>query len=292
MIRGVVPIVPTPFSDDGAVDLASLRRLVDHLVDAGVHGLAVLGVASEVYALTDAERIAVVEAAVDQAAGRLPVVAGNSHASGEGGADLGRQVEAAGASMLMVMPPHFVKPSPRALHDYFATIAGAVAIPIMIQDNPGWTAVTIPVSLYRELAELDNVRFAKIEVPHPPTKMREVREALGDRLTILGGQAGNWFPEELAAGSVGTMPASLMPEVYVGVWELWQSGDVAGARALFNRYHPAIRVTAQQSVGFAMVKHLLWKQGVIASPRVRNPLGPLGDADRADLEAVVAELSL
>jgi 4-hydroxy-tetrahydrodipicolinate synthase len=122
--------------------------------------------------------------------------------------------------------------------------------------------------------------------------MREVREALGDRPTIRGGQAGNWFPEELAAGSVGTMPASLMPEVYVGVWELWQSGDVAGARALFNRYHPAIRVTAQQSVGFAMVKHLLWKQGVIASPRVRNPLGPLGDADRADLEAVVAELSL
>jgi 4-hydroxy-tetrahydrodipicolinate synthase len=82
VIRGAVPIVPTPFSDDGAVDLASLRRLVDHLVEAGVHGIAVLGVASEVYSLTDAERIAVVETAVEKAAGRLPVVAGNSHASG------------------------------------------------------------------------------------------------------------------------------------------------------------------------------------------------------------------
>jgi 2-keto-3-deoxy-L-arabinonate dehydratase len=292
VIRGIVPIVPTPFSDDGAVDLPSLRRLVDHLVDAGVHGLAVLGVASEVYALTDAERIAIVETAVEQAAGRLPVVAGNSHASGEGGAELGRQVEAAGASMLMVMPPHFVKPSPRALVDYFATIAGAVAIPIMIQDNPGWTTVSIPVSAYRELARVDNIRFAKIEVPHPPTKMREVRAALGDRLTILGGQAGNWFPEELAAGSVGTMPAALMPEVYVGVWERWQAGDVAGARTLFHRYHPAIRVTAQQSVGFAMVKHLLWQRGVIDSPRVRNPLQPLSEADRADVEGVIAELGL
>jgi 4-hydroxy-tetrahydrodipicolinate synthase len=289
-VRGIVPIVPTPFADDGSLDLPSLRRLVDHIVDAGVHGLAVLGVASETYALTDAERLAVVGTAADQAAGRVPLLAGNSHASGEAAATLARAAEAAGAEMLLVMPPHFVKPTARTLVDYFAAGAGAGDVPIMIQDNPGWTAVPIPEAAFRELAALENVTHAKIEVPHPPTKMRAVREAVGDRFTILGGLAGNWLLEELAAGSVGTMPAAIMPEVYVAVWDAWEAGDAAAARALFDRHHPLIRVTAQQSVGFAMTKHLLWRGGVIASPRVRNPLPQLSAADLADLDATLAAL--
>lgn len=288
MLRGVVPIVPTPFHADGTLDLPGLRRVVDYLVGAGVHGLAVLGVASEVYALTDAERLQVAETAVAQAGGRLPVVAGCSHASGQAAATTARELAAAGADVLMVMPPHFVKPSPPALLEYYALVAGAVDVPLMIQDNPGWTGVEIPVDLYGKLARVDGIEYAKVEVPHPPTKMR----AVPDGLTLLGGLAGNWLLEELAAGSQGTMPASLMPQIYVRVWDLWQAGDHAGARALFHRYHPAIRVSAQQSVGFAMVKHLLWRLGVLESPTVRNPLAQLSAADEADLDAVVEELDL
>jgi 2-keto-3-deoxy-L-arabinonate dehydratase len=291
-LHGIVPIVPTPFGDEGAVDHASLRRVIDYLIAAGVQGLAVLGVASEVYALTDAERLGIIGTAVDQAAGRLPVLAGSSHESGEAAAITARAAEAAGADVLLVMPPHFVKPTPSALYDYFAAVAGAVPIPVMVQDNPGWTGVTIPVSTYRDLGALENVLYAKIEVPHPPTKMRAVRAAVGDRFTIFGGLAGNWFLEELAAGAVGTMPASIMPQVYGLVWQRWAARDVAGARSLFNRYHPAIRVTAQQGVGFAMVKHVLWRLGLIDSPRVRNPMQQLAPADRSDLDAVIEELDL
>src|SRR5262249_276174 len=153
------------------------------------------------------------------------------------------------------------------------------------------TGVEISADVYRGLAAVAGIEYAKVEVPHPPTKMRAVRTA-ADGLTLLGGLAGNWLPEELAAGSEGTMPASLMPQVYVQVWDLWEAGDHGGARSLFGRYHPAIRVTAQQSVGFAMVKHLLWRLGVIESPAVRNPLNQLTAADQADLDAVVDELDL
>ncbi len=291
-LGGIVPIVPTPFSDDGALDLASLSRVVEYLIGTGVRGLAVLGVASEAYALTDAERISVIEAAVAQASGRLPILAGCSHNSGQAAAIVARDAEAAGADGLITMPPHFVKPAPRALSSYFTAVAEAVRIPIMIQDNPSWTGVTIPLSTYRELAELENVIYAKIEVPHPPTKVRELREAFGDRFSILGGLAGNWFLEELAAGAVGTMPAAIMPQVYILVWELWKAGDIAGARTIFDRYHPAIRITAQQTVGFAMVKHLLWSLGVIGSARVRNPLEQLTTDDLASFEAVLDDLKL
>ena len=290
--QGLIPIVPTPFTVSGELDLPSLRRVVDYLIDAGVDGIAVLGVASEVYSLTDAERHKVIETAVNQAAGRLPVLAGSSHNSGEAAAAVARDAAGAGADGLLVMPPYFVKPTLGALAGYYRAIAAAVELPIMIQDNPAWTGVTLPIETYRELSDTPSIVYAKIEVPHPPTKIREVRLALGDRYTILGGQAGNFLLEELEAGAVGTMPAAIMPQVYARVLEDWNKGDKAGARAIFNRYHPAIRVTAQQSVGFAMVKHLLWTLGVIASPRVRNPLRQLSDADRRDLEAVIDDLDL
>jgi 4-hydroxy-tetrahydrodipicolinate synthase len=291
-LAGVVPIVPTPFKPDGTLDLASLRRVVEYLIGEGVHGLAVLGVAGEGFALTDAERIAVIATAVEQAAGRLPVAAGSSHASAEAAAALARGAEAAGAETLLVMPPAFVKPSEDAIVEYFTAVAGAVSVPVMIQDNPGWTAVTIPLAAYRALAAVENVRYAKVEVPHPPSKIRELRAALGDGLTIFGGLAGNWLLEELAAGSLGTMPASIMPEVYVGVWERWQAGDVAGARELFNRSHPLIRLTGRQAVGFALVKHALWRLGVLDSPRVRNPVPPLTAADVSEFEAALGEAGL
>src|SRR5713226_6121011 len=128
-LAGVIPIVATPFDDRGGLDLDSLRRVVDYLIDAGAHGVAALGVAGEIYALTDAERRAVAQTVVKQAAGRLPVVVGASHN---------------GADVLMVMPPSFIKPAEQGIYEYYAMIAEAARIPIMIQDNPGWTGVTIP----------------------------------------------------------------------------------------------------------------------------------------------------
>jgi 2-keto-3-deoxy-L-arabinonate dehydratase len=252
----------------------------------------VLGVAGEIYALTDAERVAVIETAVDQAAGRLPVLAGSSHASGEAAATVAAEAEAAGAEMLLVMPPSFVKPSDAALVDYYGTIADAVGIPLMVQDNPAWTSVTMSISVYKQLAEIERIELAKIEVPYPPAKVREVRNATGDRFTILGGLAGNWLFEELDAGAVGTMPGTIMPDVYAGIWEAWDAGKVDSARAMFDRYHPVIRITSQQSVGFAMLKHLLWRLGVIESPRVRNPLRPLDPADLVAFETVLDSVGL
>lgn len=290
--RGVIPIVSTPFDRSGALDVESLRSLVDYLVDSGVHGLAVLGVASEIYALTDLERAEVVRTVVEQNNGRLPVLAGSSHNSGEAAAILSRACEEAGVDGLLVMPPYFVKPDPDALIAYFAQVDAAVHIPVMIQDNPNWTGVSIPMDVYRKIADLPNVRYAKVEVPHPPTKVRNLKRAIGDQLVLFGGLAGNWLLEELAAGTAGTMPASIMPQVYVYVWDLWQAGDTEKARVIFNRYHPVVRVTAQQTAGFAMVKFVLWRLGVIKCPHVRNPLAQLRPEDQADLEAVIAEVDL
>jgi 2-keto-3-deoxy-L-arabinonate dehydratase len=291
-LQGVVPIVATPFDDRGELDLPSLRRLVDYLIDAGVHGLAALGVAGEIFALTDGERRTVAETVVAQAAGRVPVVVGASHNSAEAAATLARDAARAGAAALMVMPPYFVKPTAQALHIYYTTVADAAGIPIMIQDNPGWTGVTIPADLIVRLADHPLIRYVKVETPAPLSKISELRRAAADRLTLLGGLGGNWFVEELARGARGTMPAAIMPHVYVEVWTHWQAGRAVEARALFHRFHPVIRLTNQPAVGLTLVKHYLWRAGVIATARTRNPLPVPSAEDRGDLDRVCAELGL
>lgn len=291
-LRGVIPIVPTPFDEDGWLDLGGLARIVDYLVDAGVHGIAVLGMASETYALTDQERTDVLAAAAETLDGRLPLVAGCSHNSGQGVAQLAVTADKTGADALMIMPPAIGDPTPDVIRGYYTDAAEATGLPIMVQDNPSWTGVRLPISLYEELSLLDNVRYAKIETRHPPTTIAAVRQAVGDRLLILGGQAGTWLPEELARGSVGTMPAAVMPQIFLNVWRLWTEGKEASARALFDRYFPMIRVTGTPSVGIPMSKEIFAQLGIISSPAVRAPLAPLSDQDKVDLGVVCSALDV
>jgi 2-keto-3-deoxy-L-arabinonate dehydratase len=291
-LGGVVPIVPTPFTHSGDLDLDSLGSVITYLMSSGVHGLAVLGMASEGFALTDAERTAVIRTAAECADGNLPVVAGCSHHSAHAAAQLAMAAQKAGADALMVMPPAMGSPTLNNIADYFAAITAATAIPVVVQDNPGWTGVQLPPAFYERLVAIEGIAYVKVETPHPPTTMREITASVGDRITLLGGLGGNWLPEELTAGSAGTMPASIMPQVYVRIWELWTSGMRAEARTMFHRYHPAIRIGAQPAVGIAMAKQLLVDAGVIANAYVRAPRGTLHSADRTDLTRIVTELGL
>lgn len=291
-LRGLIPIVPTPFDRNRALDLAGLGRIVDYLVDVGVHGMAVLGMAGETYALTEAERADVLSVAAAHIRGRVPLVAGCSHNSGTAVAQLAVESQKCGADVLMVMPPAMGAPGPAMILHYFRELAEATNLPIMIQDNPAWTGVQLSTGLYAELCELDTVQYAKVETRHPPTTMAAVVDAVGDRLTILGGQAGTWLPEELGRGAVGTMPAAIIPQVFIRILQLWDEGEREEARALFDRFHPLIRVTGTPHVGIPMSKELYLRLGLIDDAIVRTPLPPLAAQDLADFDAVCSALDV
>lgn len=291
-LRGLIPIVPTCFDDDGRLDLPGMGRVVDYLVEVGVHGVAVLGMASEVYSLTDAEREAVITTAAERLERRVPLVVGCSHNSGQAVSQAAVSAFKAGADALMVMPPSMGDASTTVIKEYYVAAAEATDLPIMIQDNPAWTGVHLPIGLYADLCETATIRYAKIETRHPPSTISTLRAAVGDRLAVMGGQAGNWLPEELERGVVGTMPAAIMPQVYLRVLQLWQAGQRTQARAVFHRYHPLIRVTGFPGAGIPMSKVLLAELGLIASPAVRAPLSPLSAQDRDDLLTTMAELNV
>jgi len=138
-LTGVVPVVPTIFHDDETVDLGGTVRVVDYLVDAGVDGLCLLANYSEQFSLTDAERDAIAPALLDRVGGRLPVIVTTSHYSARIAAARSRAAQYMGATIVMVMPPFFgatLTASGPAVIEYFKQVAGAIDIPVMVQDAP------------------------------------------------------------------------------------------------------------------------------------------------------------
>jgi 4-hydroxy-tetrahydrodipicolinate synthase len=289
-LRGVLPILSTPFHADGALDLDSLRSLVRFELEAGAHGLTILGIAGEVYKLLDAERDVVTEVVMEEVAGRVPVVVGAGHPGGtRASVELCQRAEQAGAAAVMVAPPFISKPSAEQARDCYGSIADAISIPIVVQDEPVATGFSMSPAWLAALArEIPACRYAKIE--HVPTasKMAAIAEQAADnRLGLFGGTFGLYFLEELERGARGIMTGFAYPEVLVEIFEKYDAGDHAGAADTFYRWLPLIQLEAQTGLGLGIRKHLLAQRGAMRSEAVRQPGQPLDPATRAHVASVL-----
>lgn len=189
---GVFSVLPTPFARGGAVDLESLRRVVDMVIGAGVDGMTALGVTGEVDRLNERERAAVLEAVVTHANGRVPVVAGTTAQGLQTCIELSRAAREAGASAVMVSPPRLVKLNSDAVFAHFARLADAVDIEIVVQDYPPVSGYTMePWLLARIAREIPRARTIKLEDPPTPFKTSRILEQTGSTpVKILGGLGG------------------------------------------------------------------------------------------------------
>jgi 4-hydroxy-tetrahydrodipicolinate synthase len=253
-----------------------------------VHGLNVLGIMGEFHKLTELERRRVAEVFIKTAAGRFPIVVGTSHAGTGACIELSQAAEEAGAAALMVAPPPGLKGDGAILAHYRA-VASAVSVPIVVQDEPVTTGVTMSPDLLAHIAnQLPACRYVKLEEPPTPTKITALRRLPGgDRLRIFGGMNGMFFFEELSRGAVGIMTGVAVPDVLVRVYDLFRAGDVAGAAAMYDRYASYIRYEGQQGIGLALRKEVLRLRGAIRSSYVRPPGPTLDDVTRAELRAIL-----
>lgn len=290
--RGVFPIVNTTFHDDGALDFESQRRLVNYLIESGAHGLGLFGTASEGYTLSSGERAELTAIILREVNGRVPVVVSTGHTGTDVAVSLSLEAERAGANALMVLPPYFLKPDAEGVYDYFKAISDQVSIPIMVQDAPLMSGVSIGAALLARMGKtLENVRLVKVEAPPTAPKITDLKNSESNDLILFGGLNGNFFIEELQRGSLGTMPGSDLTEMFVKVWDLYQSGAVTAARQEFNRFLPIIRYELQPGLGVSAMKHNLKETGIIASARVRHPTKSLDAAGIHEFAELRAELS-
>lgn len=289
-LQGVCPILPTAFHEDGSLDVASIRKEVDFLLRAGVDGIALFGNASEAFALTMAEREQIAAAVVEENAGRVPLVFGAGGTAVEPAIDSCLWAQAHGAQILMIMPPHMIKPDVPRIYDFYARIAEAVDLPIMIQDAPNACGVNIPLDTIVRLGkDFKNIQYVKAEAPPTFLKAEKIIRAAGESLTVFGGLNATFFYEELCVGVQGTMPAGEFPDVVVKIWQLFRQGKREEAREVFCRYLPFIRLGAiPGGMAMAVHKEVLARGGIFESNRVR---APFLQADEALIERVMDALA-
>ncbi len=225
--------------------------------------------------------------------GRVPVIVTCSHFSTRIAAERGRRAAAAGAQMLMLMPPYhgaLLRADEKGTFEHFAKVAEAAGIPIMVQDAP-LSGVTLSVPLLVRMArELPQVGYFKIEQPGTAAKLRALIEAGGHAIAgPFDGEELITLMADLDAGATGTMPSALLPDLIRPVLEHHRAGRRAEAAAAYERILPLVNYENRQC-GLRATKTVMAEGGVIASDAVRHPLEPLHPATRAGLLELVRRL--
>lgn len=284
--KGVFPVVPTIFTENGELDHEGQRRCVDFMIAAGSNGLCILANFSEQFSLSDAERDAVVQTVLTHVAGRVPVIVSISHYSTSVCVARAQAAQVAGAAMVMVMPPYHgvtIRTDENGVYGFFEALSNAIAIPIMIQDAPVAGTPLSPAFLAKMAKEIEHVSYFKIETAQAANKLRE--------LIRLGGDAvvGPWDGEEaitllpdLDAGATGAMTGGAYPDGIRQIYDLYAAGDREGAAAMYERWLPLINYENRQS-GIVTAKELMLAGGIIRCAAMRHPYPPISPATRAGL---------
>jgi 4-hydroxy-tetrahydrodipicolinate synthase len=287
--EGVYSVLPTPFTERGDLDEASLRKVVDLFIGKGANGLTALGVTGEVARLEDAERGKVLEIVVSQAAGRVPVVAGTTAEGTRTCVAYSRQAKAIGAAAVMVSPPRMAKLNSEAVVRHYKTLGDAVDVPIVVQDYPPISGFAMEPSLLARIArEIPAARTIKLEDPPTPFKTaRIIEQASGLTVQIFGGLGGVFLLEELISGATGAMTGFAFPEILVRIVQAFRAGRIDEAADVFYRTVPLMRFEFQEGIGMAIRKTVLQRRGALASAATRAPAGGLDAATTQALDRVL-----
>jgi dihydrodipicolinate synthase/N-acetylneuraminate lyase len=284
--KGVFPVAPTTFNEHGELDLASQKRCIDFMIDAGSNGICILANFSEQFLLSDSERELLTDTVLDHVKGRVPVIVTTTHFSSALCIERSVLAQQRGAAMVMVMPPYhgatFRVPEDR-IFEFYARLSQALKIPVMIQDAPASGTLLSAPFLARMARELEQVSYFKIETPGAASKLRE--------LIRLGGDAieGPWDGEEaitllpdLDAGATGAMTGGAYADGIRLIIDAYFAGRRDEAIAQYQRWLPLINYENRQA-GLLAAKALMKEGGVIECEAPRHPFPTLHPETRKGL---------
>ena len=292
-LHGVCTIALTPFTSEGELDEESIDSLAGFYLNSGVHGVTILGIMGEAHKLSDAERQAVTERYISAIGGRMPVVVGCSAVATRIVVERARAAEEAGAAAVMVAPPNNQR-SLDLVFEHYRRVAGAVSVPVVVQDEPVNTGVVMPAPFIARLVdEIEGCRHVKLEEAPTTIKISALLNNAKSEVGIFGGLGGMYFYEELARGAAGIMTGFAYPHVLVETYRRFVEGKMSEAQEYFFRYLPLIRFEAQLGVGGVGIrKEILKLRGVISSSHVRFPAPALDEETLRELEDLVEVLGL
>ena len=280
----------TPFTTSGALDEAAVRRLTRRQIDGGIHFLVPCGTTGESPTLSGTERQRVVEIVVDEAAGRIPVLAGAGGYDTREVIGLAREMERVGASGLLSVAPYYNKPSPEGMYQHFRSIAESTALPVIVYNVPGRTGCNIDVATLVRLAAIPNIVGVK-EASANMTQMCEICRALPGDFNVLSGDDAFTLPLMAVGGrGVISVAANEAPTEMAQMVEAAERGDFKAARALHTRLLPLMLVNFVESNPIP-VKAAMARMGLLEEV-YRLPMVPPREAARQKIEHVLSDLGL
>jgi 4-hydroxy-tetrahydrodipicolinate synthase len=293
--NGVYAIAATPFLPDGRLDTASVDRMVDFYLEAGVTGLTILGIMGEAPKLDAAESLAVSEQIVRRAT--VPVIVGVSAPGFAAMRSLARSVMEAGAAGVMIAPPPSLRTDDQ-ITTYYRQAIEAIGsdIPFVIQDYPLTLTVVMTPKVIRQIVT-DNPSCVMLKHEDWPglEKISTLRGFQRDgslrELSILTGNGGLFLDFEMERGADGAMTGYAFPDMLVDVVRLSKAGQRDTAHDLFDAHLPLIRYEQQQGVGLAVRKYVLQKRGAIAHDSQRAPAGSLSATAKAEIDYLLSRVA-
>jgi 4-hydroxy-tetrahydrodipicolinate synthase len=287
LLTGVWPILVTPFNEDGSIDLVSLWRVVEASLAAGVQGVVALGVNAEAARLSDEERTIVTQTVAEVClAARRPFLVTVSHGGTDVACQRARQAAALGAAGVMAAPPPFARFG-AAMLDHYGSLAG-VGLPVVIQDYPPETAVTLtPEHLAELLAACGPNAGIKVEDAPTPAKIGRLRGIVGPDVGLVGGLGAMYLLSELRRGGDGAMTGFPIHQAMVTICEAMAAGDEDTAEMTYRRWLPLMVLGAQPGVGLAVMKDVLRQRGLIRLAGLRKPGPALDEIGRRELARVL-----
>ncbi|MEW2916002.1 dihydrodipicolinate synthase family protein [Ruegeria sp. ANG10] len=279
---GIWPVAPTPFNEDGSLDLEGMKRVLDCLIDQGADGICVLANFSEQFLISDEERAILTRLSLEHVAGRVPMIVTISHFATQIAVERAKFAKDLGADIVMMMPPYhgaLLKGNAQQTFEQFAAV-GEVGIPIMVQDAP-LSGVDLPVPLLVRMAqEIDMVKLFKIECPRAANKLRALIAEGGDAIEApFDGEEGITLLADLDAGATGSMTSGMIVDQIKPVLTHHHAGRVADATVAYGRVAMVINHENRQC-GWQSCKAAMVEGGVIRSEICRHPIDPLQPAIR------------
>jgi 4-hydroxy-tetrahydrodipicolinate synthase len=248
----------TPFARDESVDEAAVRRLAKRQIDAGIHFLVPVGTTGESPTLSEDERVRIVELVVEEAADRVPILAGAGGYDTKEVIHVGQRMKAVGAQGLLSVTPYYNKPTPEGLFQHYSAIAGEVGLPVIVYNVPGRTGCNVDVGTLVRLSAVPNIVGVK-EASGNVSQMSEICRAVPESFIVLSGDDVLTLPL-MALGGHGiiSVSANQAPAAMSRMVELAEANDFAAARRIHQRLMPLLSANFIESnpipVKFAMAQ--------------------------------------
>jgi 4-hydroxy-tetrahydrodipicolinate synthase len=286
-LAGYIPDLPTPFDESGNIDLAAFAGLCERQIEAGVSAIVVGETAGEASTLTPAEHDRIVRAAVENARGRVRVIAGAGSNSTQQAIELTRQAEAAGADAVLSVVPYYNKPMQAGIQAHFQAIAGSTALPVILHDIPSRTIRELSDDTLVRLAEsrrFIGMRDSTADIARPlrlrPLLPTGFRLLSGDDATALA------FVSLGGDGCISTI-SNIAPELCQAIFANCRQGRLQSARYLQSRMAPLTAALAKENP--AALKYALSLLGFMR-PHTRLPIVELADTAKAEVSRAIAEI--